>query len=461
MLGLFSSLWAQDSLNMRLLYQWQDSTIPAAPWIGNVYNEIWGWHDTLNNREYAIIGTSIGTHIFDVTEVDNGQADLVAYIPGKDDRMIHRDYKHKDQYLYAVSDEGNGNLQIIDMSYLPDSAPVVQVVDTFFMMSHNIWIDGDIMYAAIPRGIIRNSAHLGLYDLSDPLNPVILGLYNQFGVIHDLYVRNDTAYLNASNDGLRIVDFSDPLNPVLLADLDQYPYKGYNHSGWLSDDGQHYYFADENHGRPLKTLDVTDLDNLELRSFPHPDIATDSIYPEKIAHNPVAKGRFLFCSYYYDGVYIFDMARPDSPVIAGFYDTFTGAHNGGYEGNWGVYPFLPSGHILVSDMQSGLYVFEFNPDTVVTMPPDSGTTAINSPSWEDGVFLSPNPLKDHTLIQNLPQGPVSYAMFDRMGRLVAEGSGHVLADGAYTIKPQAPKGLYTLLIKTRKGRLARSILISP
>ena len=31
-------------------------------------------------------------------------------------------------------------------------------------------------------------------------------------------------------------------------------------------------------------------------------------------------------------------------------------------GAWGVYPFLPSGNILLSDMQTGLYVFEVNYD---------------------------------------------------------------------------------------------------
>ena len=44
----------------------------------------------------------------------------------------------------------------------------------------------------------------------------------------------------------------------------------------------------------------------------------------------------------------------------GYYDTFEPNHHDSYMGAWGVYPFLPSGNILLSDMQTGLYVFEVN-----------------------------------------------------------------------------------------------------
>src|SRR5690606_23857166 len=39
-----------------------------------------------------------------------------------------------------------------------------------------------------------------------------------------------------------------------------------------------------------------------------------------------------------------------------------------YKGAWGVYPFLPSGHILVSDMQEGLLVLEGMGDNCYQQP---------------------------------------------------------------------------------------------
>jgi len=44
-------------------------------------------------------------------------------------------------------------------------------------------------------------------------------------------------------------------------------------------------------------------------------------------------------------------------VEVGYFDTYTPSNSAGFNGAWGVYPFLPSGNILVSDINSGLYVF--------------------------------------------------------------------------------------------------------
>ena len=55
-----------------------------------------------------------------------------------------------------------------------------------------------------------------------------------------------------------------------------------------------------------------------------------------------------------------DISNPYSPLLIGYFDTFEPNHHNSYMGAWGVYPFLPSGNILLSDMQTGLYVFEVN-----------------------------------------------------------------------------------------------------
>ncbi|MDP6909714.1 MAG: hypothetical protein QF371_09415, partial [Flavobacteriales bacterium] len=54
--------YSQDSLNVSLVYHWNDTTlVPAAPY-DNIYNEIWGLN--VGIREYAVIGSTAGTHIF-------------------------------------------------------------------------------------------------------------------------------------------------------------------------------------------------------------------------------------------------------------------------------------------------------------------------------------------------------------------------------------------------------------
>jgi hypothetical protein len=44
-------------------------------------------------------------------------------------------------------------------------------------------------------------------------------------------------------------------------------------------------------------------------------------------------------------------------VQVGNYDTYTAGAGGGFNGDWGVYPYLPSGTIVVSNIEDGLFVF--------------------------------------------------------------------------------------------------------
>ena len=50
-----------------------------------------------------------------------------------------------------------------------------------------------------------------------------------------------------------------------------------------------------------------------------------------------------------------DLAGGDMTEIAHF-DTFPDSNDVGFDGAWSVYPFLPSGNILVSDDVNGLFV---------------------------------------------------------------------------------------------------------
>src|SRR5690606_30793514 len=104
---------------------------------------------------------------------------------------------------------------------------------------------------------------------------------------------------------------------------------------------------DETHGMPLKVIDVSDLNNMQVLSTLSSGIATSSI-----PHNVIIRNDFAYVSYYYDGLYIFDISDAANPVITGFYDTSTEPNGTSYKGAWGVYPYLPSGNVLVSDMQT-------------------------------------------------------------------------------------------------------------
>jgi len=123
-----------------LLDNWNDETLVGSFAFDNTYNEIWGV--VINDREYAVIGSTAGTHFIDVT--DPSVVSEVAFVAGavQGGSIIHRDYHDYKDYLYAVADEGGAStLQIIDYTALPDSVEVVYDSQEFFFRSHNIFID--------------------------------------------------------------------------------------------------------------------------------------------------------------------------------------------------------------------------------------------------------------------------------------------------------------------------------
>ncbi len=130
---------------------------------------------------------------------------------------------------------------------------------------------------------------MDIYDLTNPTNPILIYSYDDVGHVHDAYVKNDTAYLNCGYDGFKIVDFNNSNiannnNHIELASLTSYPDAGYNHSGWLNDDGTVYVMMDENHGYDVKILDVSDFSNISVVSTFNSNVNSQSM-----AHNGLSK----------------------------------------------------------------------------------------------------------------------------------------------------------------------------
>lgn len=341
-----------SQIEANLLGTWSNDDLTPTSWLDSRYNDIWG--DTINGLEIAILGSTAGVHFIDVT--DPTAPTELAFVAGKadGDQLVHRDYHSYNGYLYCVADEGPSSLQVIDMHGLPNSVEVIYDSNDLLVQAHNVFIDTSraMLYACNGNGF-----ELQLISIADPANPVSVASYPNADLslpqIHDMYVRNDTAYLNGAFQGFLVVDFSEPTVPVLLGTMTDYPQQGYNHSGWLSDDGDYYYMCDETHGRDVKTVSVADLTDISVTNLFNAE-STDN----QIAHNAIVTGNYLYVSYYYDGIQVFDVTDPENPVRMAYYDTFDGVSDGGYQGAWGVYPLLPSGNILVSDMNNGLFVIE-------------------------------------------------------------------------------------------------------
>lgn len=323
----------------------------------DLYSAIWG-HVDAQGREYAILGTRIGTAIY-ILE-DPKKPRKVAFIPGS--RSIWREMKSYKDYVYVTIDNVPDGLLIINMKNAPDNitwnlikpqAPVDPLMPGLVERCHTIWIDENgVMYLS---GCNVNRGAVVMYDLkANPESPKYLGALNT-GYSHDNFVRGDTVWSSDIYDGrVSIVDTKNKANPKLLNTITTT--SRFTHNSWLSDDGKYLFTTDERLNASIDAYNVSNLNNIELL-----DVFTAAATRGRgvVPHNTHYLKGFLPTAYYTDGVKIVDASRPTNLVEVGSYDTYPGP-DGGFAGVWGIYPYFPSGLLIASDIQTGLWVFKPN-----------------------------------------------------------------------------------------------------
>lgn len=349
-LFVFVKMWAQTQQpNFNLELQAHVNEYP-----NDLYSALWG-HVDAQGREYAVLGTRIGTAIYLLE--DPKKPKKVAFIPGS--RSIWREMKSWKDYAYVTIDNVPDGILIINMKNAPDNitwkflklqAPIDPLMPGLIEDCHTIWIDENgVMHLS---GCNVNRGAVVMYDLkANPESPKYLGAITG-GYSHDNYTRGDTVWSSDIYDGhVTIVDVKNKANPVILNSITTS--SRFTHNCALSDDGQHLFTTDERPNASIDAYKVGDLNNVELLDrFTAPATRGRGVVPHNVHYH---KG-FLPTAYYTDGIKILDASRPNNLVEVGSYDTYAGA-DGGFNGVWEVYPYFPSGLLIASDIQSGLWVF--------------------------------------------------------------------------------------------------------
>ncbi|GJM33214.1 MAG: hypothetical protein DHS20C18_22150 [Saprospiraceae bacterium] len=313
-------------------------------------NDIWGWADGEGN-EYALVGAANGVSIVNVTDPEN--AVEVAFVPGV--TSIWRDIKTWGTTAYVTTDQGADGLTVIDLSDLPNSAPYYYWTPTLpdvggvLAQCHNIYID-EFGFAYLAGCNLNDGGMLFIDVASTPGTPIYAGAGPNI-YAHDVYTRDNKMYASEIYLGrMGIYDVSDKDNSQLLGSQNT-PFS-FTHNIWLSDDGNVAFTTDERANAPIGAYDVSDpTDIIELDQFRPIETVGEDVIP----HNVHVWNDWLVISYYTDGGIIVDASRPTNLIEVGNFDTFLGV-SGGFSGAWGLYPFLPSGIVLVSDIDNGLYV---------------------------------------------------------------------------------------------------------
>jgi choice-of-anchor B domain-containing protein len=363
---------------------------------GRKYSGCWGWYQASKGKEYAIVGTSSKTYFIEVT---NPLAPVIRdSVMARRSGCTWRELKTYQNYCYVVSDDSPPNsFQIIDMQYLPDSVHVVYDNNTYFERGHTVWIDGNKMYVGGVTPTTTTTENMRVYSLATPTAPVLLRTLSQdypsIGYVHDMFVINDTVYASCGNQGLFVFKFDPSGNTFTqLGSFTGYAEAGYNHSSYITANRQTLVFCDEAPtGLSIKVANVSNPSNIMLSALAKPNSNS-----QFVPHNPYVIGNnYAFVSCYQDGLMLYDISNPASPVLAGFFDTYPqgGANlsnnygSSSYRGNWGAYPYLPSGLIIACDMQNGVFLLQANAIT-------GNTTGIKERGNSLEATVYPNPAQN-------------------------------------------------------------------
>jgi choice-of-anchor B domain-containing protein len=342
-----------------------DTKIIADPCvlIGNLaFNEpvsdITGYLDPITAKEYALIG--FGEHCHDDCEDDLNTGVYIVDVTNPTSptliSTIHTvngfDLKTYDHYLYVVNGEEEGinndhRGSIYDIQDLNNPIKVGS-----FPSSHNAFIDEE-------KGLLVTSFEgLKIYDIKT--NPEIpLRIWSDGDDRgHDATIVGDRLF-DFHETETNIYNITDPKNPELITKIA--PPESliqFHHSGWPTTDGNYLIINDEGANKNIGTdITIWDISSPGVANF-----VSSFNDPDATVHNVHVVENKAYFSYYGAGIRVFDISNPELPLLLCQYATseapiITDPNTFYFGGAWGVYAYLPSGNILISDTENGLFIF--------------------------------------------------------------------------------------------------------
>ncbi len=327
--------------------------------------DCWGYVSP-SGREYAIIGIRNGTAYVEVTNPLSPQ--IIAITSGPD--SLWQDVTVVGNRAYSCSEGGQG-IRVDDLSQIDNG--IVTKIQNKQQMGHSSThtivenLDSNYLYLC---GTNINNGGLTAVSLANPNDPIIVGAWtNQY--VHEAqiishktgpYAGKEIAYLFTGGPvfygfGLEIADVTNKSNIITLSSY-QYPLTGFAHQGWMSPDLKYLYLDDEGdeYGGLVNQLTsrVFDMTNLSNPIY----LGTFTNGRKTIDHNQYVKGRYLYQSNYTSGLAVFDrQPNPASPQQVAWFDTFATDTNT-FNSLWGNYPFLPSGIVIGSDIEQGMFIWQ-------------------------------------------------------------------------------------------------------
>lgn len=351
------------------------------------------------NRPYAYIGRASivdgGPKGMDIIDLSNPSAPKVIYefrlefqdlLPnrgGMDVKYFRTGGRH---FVVQSLEFGSGPFHdlgavVFDVTGLPDPKKVKEVarlhLPDFPGGMHNIFIykhsDKHIyLLATVPGSMVQ------VWDLEKVVAGDISGAYvstiptpetpenpgtRRFYHDHYAAMHPDTGedrFYGGGNGGYYVYDISDIENPKLRISLMGIAGVDWGHTFTPSPDGRYVVAESEYQYSPLRVFDLQPALDGKVTNINQPISAWTANW-ENLSHNHEVRWPFVFVSAYLDGLQVFSLADPKNPQTVGFYDTYSGSTETGFNpvinGAFGVDVRNADGLIVISDMSTGFWSF--------------------------------------------------------------------------------------------------------
>lgn len=346
---------AQFTSNNTSLYNWLDLTELGGADNGN---DCWGYVSP-SGREYALMAISNKVVVVEIT--NPGSPVVVGNIPHTN--SLWCDLETYGNNCYAINESGGG-LDVIELANVDNGmvSLITHAMPNGFTDGHTLSINTQSGFLYI-NGSSQGGGRLAAYSLANPDNPTFAGQVGDAGSVytHDSqvvsytsgpYAGSEIAFCCNGSTGLDVYDVTNKANMFRMSRT-VYPNLAYCHQGSLDGTRTYYYINDELDGmNETVIMNVANLSSpFVAGSYNSGVSATD--------HNLQWKDGFIFEAEYHAGLRIFCAADPLNPVQVGWFDSFPTDNASGYDGSWSVYPFFPSGAVLIANMYppyGGLFI---------------------------------------------------------------------------------------------------------
>jgi choice-of-anchor B domain-containing protein len=350
--------------------------IPPETIGGASTNEVWGWTDALDGKEYVLLGMSTGVGFFDISTPT--QPIYLGRLPTFTNNSLWRTLRPYNNFLFVGSEASGHGLQVFDLTKLRsvENPPVIFSEDAHYSQfgkCHSLVIDENegYLYAC---GTNSFSGGLHVVNIQNPLNPVTAGGYDGSGYTHEamvqLYNGPDEDYIghtiafcfNGSAPTLFIVaDVTDP-SDITLISSSAYPSPAYCHQGCLTPDGGYLLMDDEldeqNFGLTATRTLIWDMHDLDAPLF----MGVHNGSTAAIDHNQYIIGNLSYQSNYTAGLQILDVTNIADTTLnqVAYFDHYPLSNAATFDSEWMNYPYFSSGVLPLSDIYNGMFLVQPN-----------------------------------------------------------------------------------------------------